>query len=101
MRRFSVWTFILVTVVHVIASGYLVGGAIGASYAQEHGEPDHSAVWTGALWVWDTLPMMMSWIFRPLRPIHFLYLVVPWSLFIGACFGVIVPRVFTQRRQIV
>jgi hypothetical protein len=101
MRHFSVWTFILVTVVHVIASGYLVGEAVGASYAQEHGLPDHSAAWTAALWIWDTLPMMMSSLLRPLRPIHFLYLVVPWSLFVGACFGVMVPRAFTQRRQIV
>jgi|ERR1700731_1003113 hypothetical protein len=100
MKRFSVWTFILVALAHIIVSGYLVGGAIDASYAQERGVPDHSASWSTGLWIWDTLPMILSPLFRPLRPMHFLYLVVPWSLIIGACFGFIVPRLFGWKRQI-
>ena len=99
-KRFSVLTFAAVAVLHFIVSGYLVGGAIGASYAQEQGRPDHSAGWNFSLWVWDTVPMLLTAYFRPLRSIHILYLLVPWSMVVALCCGFILPRLWRLRRRI-
>jgi hypothetical protein len=100
MKRFSVWAFIVVTMLHVIVSVYVVGGAVGASYAQEKGVPDHSTAWNLVLWIWDTVPMLLAPYFRPLRPIHIVYLILPWSIMVGVCFGFVVPRVFASRPHI-
>jgi hypothetical protein len=100
MKRFSWWAFMVVALLHFLVSGYLVGGAVGASYAQEQGVPDHSGAWTAALWIWDTAPMALAPLFQPLRPIHILYLLLPWSILIGVCGGFILPRLWRLRRQI-
>jgi hypothetical protein len=44
--------------------------------------------------------MLVAPYFRPLRPIHILSLILPWSVLVGLCFGFIVPRILTWRRQI-
>jgi hypothetical protein len=100
MKRFSWLAFGLVALLHFIVSVYLVGGAVGASYAQERGVPDHSAWWTAVLWIWDTAPMLLAPLVQPLRSIHILYLVLPWSILIGVCGGFILPRLWRFRRQI-
>jgi hypothetical protein len=100
MKRFSWLAFIVVALLHFLVSGYLVGGAVGASYAQEQGVPDHSVAWTAALWIWDTAPMVLAPLFQPLRPVHILYLLLPWSILIGVCGGFILPRLRRLRRQI-
>ncbi|HEY4256499.1 MAG TPA: hypothetical protein VGM66_04725 [Candidatus Udaeobacter sp.] len=100
MKRFSWWAFIVVALLHFLVSSYFVGGAIGASYAQERGVPDHSVAWTAALWIWDTVPMLLVPYFQPLRSIHILCLLVPWSLVVGACGGFLLPRLWRLRRQI-
>jgi hypothetical protein len=100
MKRFSVSAFIVATLLHFIVSVYLVDGAVRASYAQELGVPDHSAAWNLVLWIWDTVPMLLTPYFRPLRPIHILYLILPWSLLVGLCFGFIVRRIFASKRHI-
>ena len=100
MKRFSWWAFIIVAILHFIVSGYLVGGAVAASYAQERDVPDHSAAWTTTLWIWDTVPMLLAPFFQPLRSIHILYLLLPWSILIGVCGGFILPRLLKWRRQI-
>lgn len=99
MKRFSWLAFGVVALLHFIASGYLVGGAVGASYAPEQGVPDPSAAWSVALWIWDTVPMLLTPNFRPLRSIHILYLLLPWSMLIGVCGGFIVPRLWRLRRE--
>jgi hypothetical protein len=101
MKRFSFLSFAGIALLHFIVSGYLVGSAVGASYAQEHGVPDHSAAWNVSLWIWDTAPMLLAPYFQPLRSIHILYLLLPWSVFVGLCCGFILPRLWRLRRQIV
>ena len=100
MKRFSWLAFGVVALLHFIASGYLVGGAVAASYAQKQGVPDHSVAWSAALWIWDTVPMLLAAFFQPLRSIHILYLLLPWSILIGVCGGFILPRLWRLRRQI-
>jgi hypothetical protein len=84
---------------HFIVSGYLVGGLIEASYLQERGVPHHGVAWTVGLWIWDTVPMLLVPFFQPLRSIHILYLLLPWSLFVEACCGFLFPRLWRSRRQ--
>jgi len=100
MKRFSWLAFGVVALIHFIVSGYLVGGAVGTSYAQERSVPDHSAAWSAALWIWDTAPMLLAPYFRPLRSIHILYFLLPWSILIGVCGGFILPRLWRFRRQV-
>ena len=97
MRRFSILMFVASALLHFIVSGFLVGGAVAASYAQERGVPDHSTVWIVGLWIWDTVPMLLAPFFQPLRSIHVLYLLLPWSLFAGVCCGFLLPRLWAAR----
>ena len=100
MKRFSILISAAVALLHFVVSIYIVGGAVGASYAQERGVPDHSAAWNFGLWIWDTGPMLLVPFFQPLRPIHILYLLAPWSVLIGACCGFLMPHLWRLRRQI-
>lgn len=100
MKRFSILLFAIGALLDFLVSGYLVGGAVGASYAQERGVPDHSTAWTVGLWIWDTVPMLLAPLFQPLRPVHIVYLLLPWSLCVGVCCGFVLPRLWRLRRQI-
>lgn len=109
MKRFSVSVFVVVALLHLIVSGVLIHGALAASDPQSHprdhmllDEPYTSSeirMWNTFLWVWDTLPMLLTFV-RPLRTIHLVCFVILWSSFIGLCFGLLVPRVFTWPREI-
>src|SRR5262245_24027583 len=100
MKRFSILTFVVAALLHFIVSGYLVGGAIAASYAEEQGVADHSTTWGVALWIWNTVPMLVAPYFRPLNSISILCLLVPWSICVGVCCGFILPRLWKSRCQI-
>ena len=98
MKRFSIIAFIVGVIVHFLITCQLVGLLISASYAIERGEPHHNSLWLALTWIWAPIPMLLALYLRPLSPVHIWTVALPWSLFVGFCFALLVPRLSRWRR---
>jgi FtsH-binding integral membrane protein len=100
MKPFSIAAIVLATLLHFMGTLLLVAALDRAGWAVEFGQPNHLGLWVGLTWIWAPVPMFLSRFFHPLSPMHLFTLALPWSVFVGLCFGFFVPRLSRWRRQI-
>jgi hypothetical protein len=99
MKRFSLKTCVAVALLHVVGSIWLIAAAVSRMKAYEHGE---TFVWLTVLsWIWMPVPVSLGhhFGFGPARYLY--YLALPWSVFVGVCFGFIRPRLGSWRHRII
>jgi hypothetical protein len=82
----------LATLLHFIGTLFLVAAIDSAGWAIERGQSTHIGLWLSLTWIWAPVPMFLSRFFQPLSPMHLFTLGLPWSVFVGLCFGLFVPR---------
>jgi hypothetical protein len=98
---FSIKWFVIATVLHMVASILWMSSALSASFAaldaEKHGLPIPAFPLSLTIlsWILVPLPRLLAAFFH-FGPAHYLYyLMLPWSLFVGACFGFLLPRLFS------
>ena len=117
MKRFSVKVFAFATLLHIVGTIFLISAGFreleALRRAMETGQPEESFLWlTVWAWIWQPIGMLVSYYLRyhP-RPVshnlferglgpseYFYYFMLPWSVFVGLCFGFLVPRLSRSTR---
>ena len=111
-RRFSVKTFILVTLIHLAAT-WLVFDQGERAYAEwkQTGAEVHS-VWLSVT-AWALQPVALCVLHSPRLVRYFpwhkpsggfdapnpTYYILPWTVFVGICFGFLGPCIWRWRRR--
>jgi hypothetical protein len=105
MKRFSAKWFVIATLLHLVASNLWMSSALSASFAaldaEKHGMPvpNFPLSLTVLSWILVPIPRLLAPHFH-FGPAHYLYyLILPWSLFVGVCFGFMVAHLSTWRHQ--
>jgi hypothetical protein len=106
VKPFSFKAFVAVTLLHLFGTFLLIDAGIAELRAMKHamatGQPEESFLWLTILcWIWQPLEMFLSRVLHVLSINYLLLVALGWSIIIGACFGMLVPRVFRLRRQII
>jgi hypothetical protein len=118
MQRFSVKVFLLVTILHIFGTILLIDAGFAElqalKRAMQTGQSEVSFLWlTVWAWIWQPIEMLVSYYLRhhprPVNPNgpmtglgpsdYFFYFMLPWSVFVGICFGLLVPRLSQWRRR--
>jgi hypothetical protein len=105
MQLFSVKAFLVANLLHIIASVAWMSFAVPAGIAALHAEtfglpiPPFPVSLTVLSWILVPVPRLLSHYFHfgPARYLY--YLMLPWSVFVGVCFGFIWPHRWRLRRQ--
>src|SRR5437667_12881274 len=118
MKRFSTKFFIIITLLHMLGTVLLIDAGFAALRAEKQsmntGQPEPSFVWLSVWsWIWQPVSKLVQYYdqHHP-HPVNrdggweggweagntFLFLMLPWSVFVGICFGLLVPRLSRRRR---
>jgi hypothetical protein len=111
MKRFSWLSFILGALLHLYGTSLLIDAGLREEHATRYGAPSQHAlalkVWA---WVWLPVPMLLKPLFEhhgpfldELRKAHmqyFIYIVLSWSLMVGAFCGFLDPCISRWQRRI-
>ena len=118
MKRFSAKVFLLVSVLHIFGTILLIDAGFAElramKRAMETGQPEGSFLWLAVwAWIWQPVEMLASYYIRHHPPSvkpsvlasglgpgdYFVYFMLPWSVFVGICFGFLIPRLSRWRRR--
>jgi hypothetical protein len=118
MKRFSVKVCVSVTLLHIIGTFLLIDAGFAElramKQAMETGQPEASFLWLAVwAWIWQPVEMLVSYYIRHHPPAVtsdifasglsngglFFYFMLPWSVFVGVCFGFLIPRLSRWRHR--
>jgi hypothetical protein len=118
VKRFSAMAFVPATVAHLAGTVALIDVSFRALLEFKRTGIEPHPVWFSAwAWIWQPISMLVTYYVRHhprppvqatnfnqlasgLGPHHYLlYFMLPWSLFVGICFGFLVPRLLRWRHR--
>ena len=104
MKRFSVKVFVIVTLLHLAGTILLIDAGFvelrAMKFAMETGEPEESFFWlTICGWIWQPIEMFFGRCAGVHSTQYLLSLALAWSVIVGACCAMLVPRLFRWKRQ--
>jgi hypothetical protein len=118
MKSFSTKFFITVTLLHMLGTVLLIDAGFAALRAEKQSmntqQPEPSFVWLSVwAWIWQPVPkLVLYYDHHHPHPVMetqewkgggweagaaFWFLMLPWSVFVGICFGFLVPRLSRTR----
>jgi len=116
-KRFSIKAFLLVTLIHLVATSslFMASERTYGKWAHPEGELRPSEEEFNSLWINSAWFEVTTWVLQPVALSISYYLrhhpgdffdrpnpanyFLPWSVFVGVCFGFLTPRISRWRER--